>query len=70
MPADRLRCHRQTESMTSGLNTRPTDEELAMDVNPDLLEQALEAYKVWLEQPTCPTRSRTLGWSRRNAQAH
>ena len=56
--------------MTSGLNTRPTDEELAMDVNPDLLEQALEAYKVWLEQPTCPTRSRTLGWSRRNAQAH
>lgn len=31
MPANRLRCHQQTEAMTSSLNTRPTDEELAVD---------------------------------------
>ena len=25
-----------------------------MEINGDLLEKALEAYKVWLEQPTGP----------------
>jgi len=25
-----------------------------MEINPDLLEQALAAYRVWLEQPTGP----------------
>ena len=29
MPANRLRCHQQTEAMTSDLNTRPTDGEEA-----------------------------------------